>query len=96
LKDFGPGLGRPTVGTLKGSKHANVKELRFAWDVEVWRVAFAFDPERRGILLVWGDKGGTDQRSFNKKLISTADSRFDSHLAALKASQKEGQHGKKT
>lgn len=96
LKDFGPSLGRPTVDTLKGSKHANMKELRFTWAGEVWRVAFAFDPKRQGILLVGGDRGGADQRRFYKKLISTADSRFDGHLAALKTSQKEGQRGKKT
>lgn len=35
LRDFGPGLGRPTVDTLKGSKHANMKELRFGWESEV-------------------------------------------------------------
>ena len=29
LSQFGPGLGRPTVDTMKGSKHANMKELRF-------------------------------------------------------------------
>ena len=29
LSQSGPGLGRPTVDTLKGSKHANMKELRF-------------------------------------------------------------------
>ena len=29
LSQFGPGLGRPTVDTLKRSKHANMKELRF-------------------------------------------------------------------
>ena len=33
LRDFGPGLGRPTVDTLKGSKHTNMKEMRFAWSV---------------------------------------------------------------
>ena len=54
LRDFGPGLGRPTVDTLKGSKHANMKELRFGWAGEVWRVAFAFDPARQAILLVIG------------------------------------------
>ncbi len=37
LRDFGPGLGRPTADTLKGSKHTNMKELRFAWTGEVWR-----------------------------------------------------------
>jgi hypothetical protein len=37
LATFGPQLGRPTVDTLKGSKHANMKELRFSWNGEVWR-----------------------------------------------------------
>lgn len=92
LRDFGPGLGRPTVDTLKGSKHTNMKELRFSWAGEVWRVAFAFDPKRQAILLVGGDKGGTDQRRFYKRLIAVADDRLDGHLAKLK----EQQHGKKT
>lgn len=96
LRDFGPGLGRPTVDTLKGSKHTNMKEMRFAWAGEVWRVAFAFDPKRQAILLVGGDKGGADQRRLYKRLIATADERFDRHLALLKASSKEQQHGKKT
>jgi hypothetical protein len=58
LEQFGPALGRPRVDTLKGSKHANMKELRFDADHGVWRVAFAFDPKRRAVLLVAGDKSG--------------------------------------
>lgn len=73
-----------------------MKELRFAWKGAVWRVAFAFDPKRNGILLVGGDKGGADQRRFYKRLILVADDRFDGHLETLKTSQKERQHGKKT
>lgn len=96
LRNFGPGLGRPTVDTLKGSKHANMKEMRFAWAGEVWRVAFAFDPARQAILLVGGDKGGADQRRFYKRLIAVADQRFDGHLDTLKTSYKENRHGKKT
>ncbi|MDP2829739.1 MAG: type II toxin-antitoxin system RelE/ParE family toxin [Sulfuricellaceae bacterium] len=96
LRDFGPGLGRPTVDTLKGSKHANMKELRFGWEGEVWRVAFAFDPARQAILLVGGDKGGADQRRFYKRLIAQADACFDGHLATLTATNKERQHGKKS
>ena len=96
LRDFGPGLGRPTVDTLKGSKHTNMKELRFTWTGEVWRLAFAFDPERHAILLVGGDKGGADQRRFYKRLIAVADERFDGHLNTLRVSTKEHRHGKKT
>ena len=29
LRQFGPQLGRPRVDTLKDSRHANMKELRF-------------------------------------------------------------------
>ena len=96
LRDFGPSLGRPTVDTLKGSKHTNMKELRFTWTGEVWRVAFAFDPERQAILLVGSDKGGADQRRFYKRLIAVADERFDDHLSTLRASNKGHRHGKKT
>ncbi len=99
LQEFGPSLGRPTVDTLKGSKHANMKELRFNWQGEVWRVAFAFDPTRRAILLVAGDKAGANQRRFYKNLITTADKRFDRHLAELRTTEarakKEFHHGKK-
>ena len=89
------------MDTLKGSKHANMKELRFDCDGGVWRVAFAFDTERAAILLVGGDKGGADQRRFYRKLIANADARFDEHLATLKTASgskqvKEKSHGKKS
>jgi hypothetical protein len=29
LEQFGPQLGRPRVDTLEGSRHSNMKELRF-------------------------------------------------------------------
>ena len=100
LQEFGPQLGRPTVDTLKGSKHANMKELRFEWRRGVWRMAFAFDPKRRAVLLVGGDKAGTDQKRFYKRLIAVADGRFDGYLAALKtfergSKRKENTRGKK-
>ena len=96
LAQFGPNLGRPTIDTLKASRHANMKELRFTWSNEVWRVAFAFDPQRQAILLVGGDKGGADQQRFYKRLISVADDRYDEHLATLAQQCKESNHGKKT
>jgi len=83
LAEIGPNLGRPTVDTLKGSRHTNMKELRFSWNGQVWRVAFAFDPQRQAILLVGGNKGGADQRRFYKRLINVADDRYDEHLGTL-------------
>ncbi len=96
LAEFGPNLGRPTVDTLKGSGHANMKELRFSWNGQVWRVAFAFDPQRQAILLGGGDKGGADQRRFYKRLLRLADERYDDHLRALIQPNTESSYGKKT
>ena len=84
LERFGPMVGRPRVDTLKGSRYANMKELRFDAGGGVWRVAFAFDPRRRAVLLIAGDKSGTSERQFYRSLIAKADARFDSHLAVLK------------
>jgi len=84
LEDFGHSLGRPNADTLAGSKHSNMKELRFNADNGVWRVAYAFDPERKAILLVAGDKTGISQKRFYKKLLAKADERFDAHLLNLK------------
>ena len=84
LEQFGPELGRPRVDTLNGSAHANMKELRFDADGGVWRVAFAFDPERKPMLLVGGDKSGGGEKRFYKQFIRKADERFDAHLARIK------------
>jgi hypothetical protein len=83
LVDFGPSLGRPHADTLSGSKHTNMKELRFYAEDGVWRVAFAFDPDRKAILLVAGDKSGVSKDRFYKQLIQKADARFDEHLKTL-------------
>jgi hypothetical protein len=84
LRAFGPSLGRPHIDTLGGSRHANMKELRFASDGGVWRVAFAFDPIRQAIVLVAGNKSNAPQTRFYKQLIAKADRRFDQHLADLR------------
>ncbi len=96
LAEFGPNLGRPTVDTLKGSRYTNMKELRFSWNGQVWRVAFAFDPMRQAILLVGGDKGGADQRRFYKRLIQIADQRYQDYIKSLTEASKERRHAKKT
>jgi hypothetical protein len=88
LKLLGPKLGRPHADTLNGSKHANMKELRADTADKVMRVAFAFDPDRAGILLVAGDKSGMSQKRFYKRLIARADALYDGHLAILKEKKK--------
>jgi hypothetical protein len=84
LEQFGPQLGRPSADTLNGSRHPNMKELRFDAADGVWRVAFAFDPNRKAILLTAGDKSGGSEKRFYRQLIEKADERFDAHLARIK------------
>ena len=76
LEAFGPQLGRPHADTLNDSAFANMKELRFDADDGVWRVAFAFDTERKAVLLVAGDKSGGGEKRFYKSLIKKADKRL--------------------
>ena len=90
LQAQGPLLGRPYVDTLKGAKYANMKELRFDADGGVWRVAFAFDPERSAILLVGGDKAGISKDRFYTDLIDVANRRFAQHLTKLRIRQRKG------
>lgn len=77
----GPDTGRPIVDTLKGSSHANMKEMRIAAG-GAWRFAFAFDDERGAVILVGGDKRSTSEKRFYAALITTADLRFDDWLKA--------------
>ncbi|MFY9661128.1 MAG: type II toxin-antitoxin system RelE/ParE family toxin [Terriglobales bacterium] len=92
LQQFGPQLGRPRADTLNGSRHANMKELRFDAADGVWRVAFAFDPNRKAILLVCGDKSGGSEKRFYRQLIEKADSRLDAHLARVKKEKDKQKH----
>lgn len=89
LQQLGPQLGRPRADTLKGSKHSNMKELRFDAADGAWRVAFAFDPKRKAVLLVAGDKSGGSETRFYRELLRKADERFDAHLARVKVEEDE-------
>jgi hypothetical protein len=60
-----------------------MKELRFRADGGVWRLAFAFDPERDAILLVAGDKSGGSEKKFYQRLIDKAELRYKEHLENL-------------
>ena len=60
-----------------------MKEMRFGTADGEWRVAFAFDPTRKAMLPVCGDKSGSSTRLFHRVLIRRADKRFDQHLTRL-------------
>jgi hypothetical protein len=79
LRDQGPNLGRPLADTVKGSRHQNMKELRSGSTgrTEV-RVLFAFDKERKAILLLGGDKSD-DWTGWYQANIPIADDLFTEH-----------------
>lgn len=81
LKIDGPNLGRPFVDHIKDSKYKNMKELRPPG--RHFRLLFAFDPTRRAIILVAGDKSN-DWLGWYKRSIPIADKRFDKHLNDLR------------
>ncbi len=84
LASVGPALGRPLVDTIIGSRHNNMKELRpgSSGRSEV-RILFAFDPTRRAVLLLAGDKQGRWDKWYRKN-IPVADDRYDEHLEGLR------------
>ncbi|WP_252190338.1 MULTISPECIES: type II toxin-antitoxin system RelE/ParE family toxin [unclassified Rhodococcus (in: high G+C Gram-positive bacteria)] len=83
LAERGPQLGRPLVDTVKASRHKNMKELRpGSSGRSELRVLFAFDPERKAILLVAGNKAG-QWKSWYKVNIPIADARFAARLDEL-------------
>lgn len=80
LAEDGPTLGRPLVDRITGSRHHNMKELRpGSAGASKVRILFAFDPERRAVLLVAGDKAG-NWSGWYKANIEIADTRYDEWL----------------
>ena len=79
LEEHGPGLGRPVVDSIHGSRHPNMKELRAG----SMRALFAFDPLRQAIVLVGGDKRD-DWTGWYERNIPLADDMLDAHLDSLR------------
>jgi hypothetical protein len=84
LVELGPGLGRPLVDRIQGSRFHNMKELRppSTGSSEI-RMLFAFDPAREAVFLVAGDKAGNWHRWY-RQAIPIADERYTEHLIDLK------------
>ncbi len=77
----GPALGRPAVDRITGSRLHNLKELLpgSAGKTEI-RILFIFDPQRRAILLVAGDKADNWTRWY-RDAIKLAEDRYARFLA---------------
>ncbi|MEZ5176615.1 MAG: type II toxin-antitoxin system RelE/ParE family toxin [Acidimicrobiia bacterium] len=79
LERHGPGLGRPVVDTITGSSLANLKELRARSEGSDLRVLFVFDPLRRAVLLLGGDKSGQWTKWY-QRAIPRAEMRYQEYL----------------
>ncbi|MBK0376069.1 type II toxin-antitoxin system RelE/ParE family toxin [Streptomyces californicus] len=90
LAEGGPSLGRPLVDRLQGCRIHNLKELRPASSgrSEV-RILFVFDPSRKAILLVAGDKAGRWSDWYHEA-IPVAERRYDEYRAASRAPRNPG------
>lgn len=84
LAEAGPGLGRPLVDRVHGSRLHNLKELRpgSAGRSEI-RMLFVFDVEREAVILVAGDKAGQWNRWYREN-IAVAEERYEQYLAECK------------
>lgn len=84
LRQHGPGLKRPMVGEITGSKIKNMKELRpgSAGRSEI-RILFVFDPWQQVVLLVAGDKAG-DWRGWYRRAIPRAEQLYAEHLGTMR------------
>ena len=82
LQRYGPALRRPHSDVIVSSRHSHMKELVIQRAGRPYRVLYAFDPRRRAILLIGGDKTGDDR--WYEKFVPIADRLYDEHLAACK------------
>jgi hypothetical protein len=52
-----------------------------------YRVLYAFDPERKAVLLLGGDKGGNDR--FYEQMIPRAEEQWERYLAERSTEREE-------
>jgi len=81
LEEFGPTLTRPQADTVRGSKYPNMRELRIQHQGRPYRVLYAFDPRRVGVLLIGGDKTGNSR--WYEEFVPKADKIYSQHLREI-------------
>ncbi|MFD9240209.1 type II toxin-antitoxin system RelE/ParE family toxin [[Kitasatospora] papulosa] len=86
LQEAGPALRRPTVGAIDDSRFRNMRELRPRNGSTVSiRMLFVFDPVRRAVFLVAGNKAsGRQWAAWYPKAIKEADAKYMAYLEAPK------------
>ena len=82
LETCGTSLKHPYCSGISGSKHSHMRELRVQHAGQPYRALYAFDPLRKALLLLGGNKTGNDRWYIEH--IPLADKLYDDHLGLLK------------
>ncbi len=88
LEARGPTLSRPTADKIKNSDFHNMKELRPKGAAKHCRILFIFDPQRKAVLLLGGDKTGKWQEWYDEA-IPQADEIYRNYLKELEKGNKK-------
>ena len=80
LEARGVTLGFPHSSSIEGSSVA-LRELRVQSGGRPFRIFYAFDPRRNGVLLLGGDKAGDDR--FYNRMIPKAEKLWQEYLDGL-------------
>jgi hypothetical protein len=81
LAELGPALTRPHADTIHGSRVQNLRELRIQHQGRPYRVLYAFDPRRTGVLLIGGDKTGNPR--WYAEFVPVAEDIYIRHLQEI-------------
>lgn len=87
LEQAGVALGHPSSSAINGASFA-LRELRIKSSGHALRVFYAFDPKRKAVLIIGGDKTGKNSDDFYRAMISQSDRIWKQYLAE----QKRGDH----
>jgi len=82
LEALGPSLPFPHSSGVAASRHEHMRELRTQQGGRPLRTLYAFDPRRAAILLIGGDKTGSDR--WYETHVPIADRLYEEHLSQLR------------
>jgi hypothetical protein len=81
LREAGPVLGHPYSSGILTSAFTHMRELRIQHGGNPYRVLYIFDPRRRALLLIGGQKTGDDR--WYEKYVPLADQIYRQFLKEL-------------
>lgn len=86
LEEYGPNLPFPFSSSVSSSKYGHMRELRIQHKGLPYRTLYAFDPRRRAVLLLGGNKTGNDR--WYEEFVPQADKIYEEHLTKLEREER--------